>query len=68
MNDIDLVIGVQAFPFLDELLGDVDHHGVIRLHRAAAERLKQNIVCLAPVRFGRIGSEQTVTTNRSHAA
>src|SRR5207248_4032278 len=58
------------FPYttLFRSLGDVDHACVIRLHRAIAERLQQNVVRLAPVRLGRVGGEQSVARDRAHAA
>ena len=68
VDDVDFVVGVEPLPLLHELLGDVDHACVIRLHRAIAERLQQNVVRLAPVRLGRVGGEQSVARDRAHAA
>ncbi len=67
-DHVDLVVGVQPFPFLDELLGDVDHARVIGLHGAIAERLQQDIVRLAPVRLRSVGGEQAVARDGAHAA
>src|SRR6266404_2305012 len=51
MNNINLLISIQAFPLLDELLGDIDHARVVGLHSTVAERLHQDVVRLAPVRL-----------------
>ena len=29
MDDVDLVISIEPFPFLDKLFGDIDHARVI---------------------------------------
>ena len=68
MDDVDLVVGVEPFPFVDELLGDIDHARVIGLHGAVAERLEQDVVRLAPVRLPGVGREKAVAADRAHAA
>ena len=60
VDDVDLVVGVEPPPFLDQLLGDIDHARVIGLHGAVAERRQQDVVRLAPVRLGGVGGEQPV--------
>ena len=67
MNDIDFFVAVQPFPLFDELLGDIDHHRMVGLHRAAAERRQQDIVGLAPVRLGGVRRKKPVARNRTHA-
>ncbi|MGY4593912.1 hypothetical protein ACVWXL_001658 [Bradyrhizobium sp. GM22.5] len=66
VDDVDLVVGVEPFPFADELLRDVDHARVIGLHGAVAERLEQDVVRLAPVRLPGVGREQAVAADRAH--
>ena len=68
LHDVDFLVGVEAFPFLDELFGDIDHARVVGLHRAVAERLQQDVVRLAPVRLGGVGREQSVAADRADPA
>ena len=68
MNDVDLLIGIQAFPLLDELLGDINHARVVGLHGAVAERLQQDVVRLAPVRLTGVGGKQPVAADGADAA
>ncbi len=67
VDDVDLVVGVEPLPFVDELLGDIDHARVIGLHGAVAEGLEQDVVRLAPVRLPGVGGEQAVAADRAHA-
>ena len=67
VHDVDVLVGVQARPFEAELFGDVDHGGVIGLHRAAAEGSEQDIMGLRPVRLGCLGGEETVAADGPHA-
>ena len=46
VNHVDLLVGVQPLPLVDELLGDVEHARVIGLHHAVAEGLQQDVVRL----------------------
>ena len=68
MDDIDLLVGVEPFPFFYELLGDVDHARMIGLHGAIAERLQQDVVRLAPVWLSGVGGEQAIAGDRAHPA
>ena len=68
VNDVDLVVGVQSSPLLDQLLGDIEHAGVVGLHGAIAERRHQDVVRLAPVRLVGIGGKQSVAADRAHPA
>ena len=68
VNDVDFIVGVHPLPFFYELLGDIEHAGVIGLHRAIAERRHQDVVRLAPVRFVGMGRKQAVAADGSHTA
>ena len=68
VNDVDLLISIQAFPLLDQLLGDINHARVVGLHGAVAERLQQDVVRLAPVRLIGIGGEQPIAADGTDAA
>ncbi len=45
------LVGVQPLPFLDELLGDVDHARVVGLHGAGCRTAGSRMLC-ALLRFG----------------
>ena len=66
MDDIDFVVGVHPLPFGDKLVGDVQHHRHVVVHRLARECRHQDIVRLAPVRRLRVGGEEAVARNRPH--
>ncbi|MBA7471194.1 hypothetical protein ES707_06495 [subsurface metagenome] len=68
VDDVDLIVRVEPFPFLHQLLGDVDHARVVGRHGAIAERLQQDVVRLAPVRLIGVGCEQAVAADRAHPA
>ena len=68
VDDVDLVVGIGAFPLFHQLLGDIEHTGVVGLHGAVAERLQQDVVRLAPVRLGGVGGEQRVARDQAHPA
>ena len=68
VDDVDLVVGVEPLPLEHQLLGDVEHHRVIALHRAVAEVRQQDVVRLRPVRLRGVGGEQPVAGDRAHAA
>ena len=67
VHDVDVLVGIQSRPFEAELLGDVDHGGVIGLHRAPAEGREQDVVRLGPVRLGGLGGEQAVAADSAYA-
>ena len=68
MDDVDFVLGVHPLPFLDELLGNIEHARMIGLHGAVTERRHQDVVRLAPVRFVGMGGKQTVAADRANTA
>ena len=67
VDDVDLVVGVEPLPFLDELVGDIDHHRMVGLHGAIAEGGQQDVMRLAPVRLLRVGREQSIARERADA-
>src|SRR6185436_18134106 len=60
VGDVDLVVGVEAVPLEHELLGDVEHHGVIALHRPLAEARQEDVVGPGPVGLLGVGGEEPV--------
>ena len=60
VGDVDLVVRVEPLPFEHQLVGDIEHGGVVALHRALREGRQQDVVRFRPVGLLGVGGEQAV--------
>ena len=67
-HDVDLVVGVEARPLLDQLGRDIRHHRVVANHGPLGEVRQQDVVRLRPVRLVGVGGEQPIASERADAA
>ncbi len=68
VGDVDLVVDVEPLPLEHQLLGDVDHHRVIALHRARPEVGQEDVVGPRPVRLLGVGGEEAVAREGAEPA
>jgi hypothetical protein len=65
-DDVDLVLGVEPLPLGHQLLGDVEHHRMVALHRPLAEVGQQDVVGFGPVGLLGLRGEETVAGEAAH--